>query len=143
MQAMPHHYRVSAEGGAEGLIELDSPGLDRLKTDAPGEFGGSGDCWSPETLLVGAVANCFILTFRALARKAGLAWSGLTVNADGCLDRTGTGIRFTRFEIVARLRLGGGDEGTARRLLEKAEQHCLITNSLSAESDLRTEIKQA
>lgn len=143
MQAMPHHYRVSAEGGAEGLIDLDSPGLDRLKTDAPGEFGGSGDYWSPETLLVGAVANCFILTFRALARQSGLAWSGLTVSADGCLDHAGNGLRFTHFGIVARLRLGDGDEGTARQLLEKAEQHCLITNSLSAESDLRAETEQA
>jgi hypothetical protein len=35
---------------------------------APAEFGGPGDQWSPESLLAGAIASCFALTFRFVAR---------------------------------------------------------------------------
>jgi organic hydroperoxide reductase OsmC/OhrA len=31
------------------------------------QLGGPGGQWSPETLLVAAAAECFILTFRAVA----------------------------------------------------------------------------
>ena len=43
------------------------------------EFGGPGDLWSPETMLAGAVAGCFILTFRAAARasSASIPWRKL------------------------------------------------------------------
>ena len=65
MQDLPHHYFASAEGTAEGDILLGAPGAPALRSASPAEFGGPGDRWSPETLLVGAVADCFILTFRA------------------------------------------------------------------------------
>jgi organic hydroperoxide reductase OsmC/OhrA len=38
-----------------------------LSTATPEEFGGPGDAWSPELLLLGAVESCFLFTFRAVA----------------------------------------------------------------------------
>ncbi|MEA5446617.1 OsmC family protein [Gammaproteobacteria bacterium AB-CW1] len=137
MQSLPHVYKASASGGPDGPMPLDSPGLATLDTDAPAEFGGSGDYWSPETLLVGAVANCFILTFRALSRHAKLEWTSLAVAVEGTLNKTDSGLRFTHFEIRVQ-----GDEsmGEAHHaVLENAKKHCLITNSLLAECSLRIE----
>ena len=50
--------------------------------------------------------------------------------------------RFTGFEILASLLVPPGtNEVRAWRLLEKAEESCLITNSLACEVDLKTIIE--
>ena len=75
MQDLPHHYNVSADAEAEGNIILKADNMPQLISAPPAEFGGPGDQWSPEHLLVAAVADCFILTFRAVARASKLEWS--------------------------------------------------------------------
>ena len=80
MQDLPHHYHVNASAEAEGNIALKAEDLPQLVTAPPAEFGGPGDQWSPETLLVGAVADCFILTFRAIARASKLEWTRLELS---------------------------------------------------------------
>jgi organic hydroperoxide reductase OsmC/OhrA len=144
MQEFPHHYRVAAAGAVDGDIELTADGLPRMRSASPAEFGGTGDLWSPETLLVGAVADCFILTFRAVARASKLAWTSLRCDVTGTLDRVDRATQFTRFEMRARLTVESGtDPDVARRALEKAERGCLISNSLRADIHLECEVKAA
>jgi peroxiredoxin-like protein len=141
MQQYPHHYPVSATARTEGNITTSSPELPDLLCAPPAQFGGPGDQWSPETLLVAAVADCFILTFRAIARASRLSWEDLRCDTEGVLDRVDGVTRFTRFVVRAQLTLpAGGDAEKARRLLEKAEHNCLITSSLSAECELECNI---
>lgn len=141
MADFPHRYRVRARGAGEGDVGLEAEKLPELRTAPPEEFGGPGDRWSPETLLVGAVADCFILTFRAVARASKLAWSDLDCDVEGTLDKAEGGVRFTAFRLRATLRIPEGtDEARARRLLDKAERNCLVTNSLVADSELEAEV---
>ena len=141
MQDLPHHYTVSASAKSDSNVTLSSHGLDDLDTAGPPEFGGPGDVWSPETLLVGAVADCLILSFRATARAARLEWNSLQCQATGTLDKIDRVTQFTSFDIDAELTIpAGGNEAKAERLLEKAEHHCLITNSMKAESRLKTRV---
>ncbi len=142
MQDLPHHYVVSASATAEQSVTLSSRGLDDLSTAGPAEFGGPGDLWSPETLLVGAVADCFVLSFRAIARAAKLEWISLDCEAVGMLDKVERVTQFTRFDVTAELSIPAGtDESKAHRLLEKAEKHCLITNSMKASSTLDATVR--
>jgi peroxiredoxin-like protein len=144
MQNLPHHYAVTAQAQAEGSVQLTSPGLDRIESAAPAEFGGPGDLWSPETLLVAAVVDCFILTFKAIARASKLDWLSLQCDADGVLDRPEKVTRFTEFRLRAVLEVAEGtNEDKAMRLLDKAEHSCLITNSLNSETHLVAEVKVA
>ena len=141
MQDLPHHYHVNASAEAEGHITLKAENLPQIVTAPPAEFGGPGDQWSPETLLVGAVADCFILTFRAVARASKLEWTGLECSAEGVLERVERVTRFTAFTVRASLRVPAGtDADKARRLLEKSEQSCLVTRSMLAESHLEPEV---
>lgn len=68
MQALPHHYSVTAAAAADGDVTLRSAGIPSLQSSSPVQFDGPGDRWSPETLLVAAVGDCLILTFKAIAR---------------------------------------------------------------------------
>lgn len=141
MTDFPHRYRARATGGASGDVSLESEKLPALTTAPPAEFGGPGDRWSPETLLVGAVADCFLLTFRAVARASKVDWQELACDVEGVLDRADGRTRFTELHVRARLTVPAEvDPERARRALEKAEKGCLVTNSLLAESHLEAEV---
>ena len=65
MHPFPHNYGVSAHATPVSDVAIEGATLPSIQSAPPAEFGGPGDRWSPETLLVAAVADCFILTFRA------------------------------------------------------------------------------
>ena len=141
MQDYPHHYRVSATGGNAGVVRVASPQLPSLETTPPPEYGGDPGYWSPETLLTAAVADCFVLSFRAVARASKLEWADLTCEVEGTLERVDRVVRFTHFDVSASLRITDTDgRDKATRCLEKAEQACLITNSLTAPTTLHCKV---
>jgi organic hydroperoxide reductase OsmC/OhrA len=144
MQEFPHHYRAVAAGRAEGNIELTSPGVPELASAAPAEFGGPGDQWSPETLLAAAVADCFILSFRAIARASKFDWISLSCDVDAVLEKVGKVTQFTEFRENVVLEVPADtDEAKAMRLLEMAERVCLVTNSLTGSTHLDATVKFA
>jgi len=142
MQQFPHHYQVNAQSAQEGSVQLSAENLPAIETAPPAQFGGPGNLWSPEDMLVGSIANCFILTFRAIARASRLEWTSLTCDVSGTLDRVERSTEFTEFTVSAQLTVPGStDHSKAQTLLEKAEQNCLITNSLKASCHLKTAIQ--
>ncbi|HVY82815.1 MAG TPA: OsmC family protein [Steroidobacteraceae bacterium] len=141
MHPYPHIYRVSAAGAPGGTVAVSSAALPTMTTAAPPEFDGPGGFWSPETQLCAAVADCFILTFRAVSRVMRLEWLQLDCRVEGTLERVGALSQFTRFATHATLTVPTGtDVAKARSLLERAEHTCLISNSLHGTRTLETEI---
>jgi organic hydroperoxide reductase OsmC/OhrA len=137
----PHTYEASASGRPTGAVPVASARLETLSTAPPAEFGGPGDRWSPETLLIASIADCFVLTLRALARAAGFRWLSVDCRVTGTLERVEGVTSFSRFVTHAKLVVPkGADEPTARGLLERAEHGCLISNSLLGERHLEAEI---
>lgn len=137
----PHQYSVTAAARETGSVSLTADRLPPLASSPPTQFGGPGDQWSPEDLLTAAVADCFVLSFRAIAAASKFPFQGLNVVVTGTLDRVERAMLFTGFDIRAKLEVPAGtDPERARRLLEKAEQTCLITNSLKSTVHLECEI---
>ncbi len=137
----PHHYQVNAKADNLSNVSLSSKGLETIESAPPAQFGGPGTLWSPESLLVAALADCFILTYRAIARASKLDWTQLSVEASGTLDRVERVTRFTSFTIVATLKTPAGvAEAKAQRLLQKAEQGCLISASVTAPVHLESSV---
>lgn len=129
----PHFYSVRAEADLENGVTVTSGGLPSLKTAPPPEFGGPGNAWSPETLAVAAVADCLALTFKAVAQARAFAYRRIACDVQGQLDRRDRMTSFTDFFVNVRIDLpdeSSADE--ARRLIDMARRHCLITNSLKA-----------
>jgi len=144
MQPFPHHYTVSAAANEDGDVAVTGARLPRLVSAPPAEFDGPGDRWSPETLVVGAVADCFVLTFRALAKLSKVSWTTLICDASGTVDRVDRITRFTALSMRVSLEVPEGtNEDQAERLLARAEQACLITNSLNAPCHVETAVRIA
>ncbi len=144
MKPLPHVYRARLSGSPEGYAPVSAEGLPELRTNAPADFDGPGDAWSPEHLLMAAVEACFLFTLRAVARASKVEWTALELSAEGTLDRKDGAMRFV--EIVLRPRLTiptGTDRERAMRVLEKSEKGCLISASLSTPVRLEAEIVSA
>ena len=132
MKPLPHRYEVSLAAGPTGHATLRSGGVPDLHTDAPTEFDGPGDAWSPEQLLLAAVESCFLLTFRAVANASGIAFTSIAVEGEGTVERAEGRTRFTEIVLRPRLALPAGIDATrVRRALEKAEHACLVSASLA------------
>lgn len=141
MHPFPHRYTVSAAAQPQGTVTLASPGLAALASTAPPEFDGPEGNWSPETLLAAAVVDCFVLSFRAVARASKYDWKDLAVDVEAVLERVDGVTRFTRFTTRARLTVAAdADAARGKTLLEKAEKVCLVTNSLNGERHLEAEV---
>lgn len=144
MQPLPHHYHVEARAQTNDAVTLSATGLPDIATAPPREFDGPGDHWSPEALLLAAVADCFVLSFRAVAAASKFEWISLTCETTGTLDRIDRQTRFTEILNKATLTVPtGSDENRAEALLTKAESICLVSNSLKVEVELKTSIRAA
>jgi len=142
MQGLPHEYTVSAVASDASTVTLHVENISDLEITAPANFGGPGNILSPEDLQTAAVASCFILSFKAIARASKLEWDSLNVDVSGTLDIVDRAMQFTQFTTRAHLSLpANSSRDKATRLLEKAEQSCLVTNSLKAETHLEIELE--
>ena len=144
MQELPHRYSVTAHAAPEGDAFLEAERLPLLASAPPTEFGGPGDRWSPETLLAAAVADCFVLTFRAIAAATPLPWVDVRCEVEGTLDRVGRVTRFTDILLRAYLRIpDGASPDHAQRVLARAKEKCLVSNSLIPPSRLEVVVEVA
>jgi organic hydroperoxide reductase OsmC/OhrA len=141
MHPFPHRYVVNAAVRPDGDVPLSAEGVRVIESAPPKEFDGPGNQWSPEGLLTAAVADCFVLGFRAIAHVSKYPWLSLESRTEGTLDRVDGKMRFTRFDTHARLHVPAGADGErAKKLLEKAELSCLVSNSLNSERHLTVEV---
>lgn len=144
MTPLPHRYEVHLAGEPAGYARISSPGLPELPTAPPADYGGPGDAWSPEHLLLASVQACFLFTLRAIARLSQLPFLALEVDAAGTVDHRDGTVRFTEIVLHPRLTVPAGtDHGRALRVLEKSEKACLVSASLSTPIRLQPEIIEA
>jgi len=140
-----YSYSTEVEWTGERHGTLCSPVLPCLTVDAPPEFKGHAGVWTPEHLFVGSVNTCFMTTFLAIAENSKLEFSDFEVKASGKLEKVeGQGLIMT--EIVLRPKLtihNARHHERAQRILEKAEKHCLISNSVKTRIRLEPEINVA
>lgn len=144
MSDFPHVYTTTAEGSNEVILELTSENLPPLSVTPPKEFGGPEGYWNPEALFSAAISTCFILTFKAISRGKKLVWDSITVDVDAYLDQTNNKLSFTRADIFVTLKIpasAAGTEDAYLRSLQRAEETCLITNSIKASLQLHPKIE--
>lgn len=144
---MENSYRYHAHAHwtlhKRGILEAEN--IPRtVNFAAPPEFGGEPGLWTPEHLLLGAVATCYVATFRAIAEKSKLVADHLEVFVDGVLAKDSGGFRFTEITLRPVITVERQEDAErAQRIAEKAERGCLISRSLSARISAIFEVKTA
>lgn len=132
-----HDYQVQVIGSGPktGKMEAQQDGLPAFEFSSPPEFGGPEGVWSPEHLYVAAISTCLMTTFHAIAEISKVDIVEYTDNASGLLER-GEDRLYSMPRVTLRPRIVIDDESKVEktlRLIEKAEQVCLISRSISSE----------
>ena len=126
-----------------GLVECDQTPVS-LEFSAPVEFQGDAGYWTPEHFLLGAVASCFVTTFRAIAELSKFEFASLEVSARGTVEKSADGYQFG--SIVIHPTLGVNQQEQSERglkLLGKAERACLISRSLKTAVQMKPRVEVA
>jgi organic hydroperoxide reductase OsmC/OhrA len=126
------HFPLAVEWIGERRVVARVEGKPAIEIMPPPVFKGTDpSAWSPEDFFVAAAASCLAVTFTGLAARAGFAYTGLRVDADGVAGRRADGrFGFTRLLLRLELETDPADETQARELAEKAEATCLVSASL-------------
>ncbi len=140
-----YFYTTEVEWTGERHGDLRAPVLPNLQVDAPPEFKGHDGVWTPEHLFVASVNTCFMTTFLAIAENSKLEVVSFKADAKGKLEKLdGQGFMMTEITLHPKLVISHArDAERANRILEKAEKHCLISNSIKTETKLEPEVSFA
>jgi peroxiredoxin-like protein len=138
-----HKYRVVAwwTSGQTGIAKSDSA-PNAIHFTAPPQFGGLEGRWTPEDLLMTALASCFTTTFHAIAGCSKFEYTDLAVEAEGIVSKTDPGYCFT--EIVIRPSLTIPNEEQRERaisLLHKAKDLCLVSRALATAQEFEARVE--
>src|SRR5262245_32456156 len=98
------------------------------KPPIPGSAGaryfGDEARYNPEDLMLASLAECHLLTYLALATKAGIRFAALSIEVSGTLGTTEGKTRLVRATLTARTRITAGDPEKARALHTEAHEQC-------------------
>jgi organic hydroperoxide reductase OsmC/OhrA len=137
MVSYPLHFEVSAGGGGgvDKPWRTGTQHTDRYTEAAiPPEFQGPGGGFSPEDLYAMSLVNCFVATFKVLAKNAQLTYEEVRAKGRLTVDRGENGRPWmSHIGIRVEVQSGGGDKAQAEQLLRKTAANCLILNSIRTE----------
>jgi len=139
-----HTFSVAAtwEGGRRGEVAAEDI-RPPIRFSTPPEFKGDPGYWTPEHLLLAAVASCYVATFYALAESK-LGFIGLEILVEGTLGKREGKMKFTSIVLKPTVRIARHEDGElANRLAAKAEEGCLIARSLACPVHLETSVRPA
>lgn len=138
-----HKYRVVAwwASGRTGIAKCDSA-TNVIHFAAPPQFGGMEGRWTPEHLILTALASCFTTTFQAIAEYSKFEYRDLQVEAEGEVRKAGSGYSFN--DIVIRPTLGILDQSkreSALALLNKAKAACMVSKCLATSPRVESRVE--
>ncbi len=153
MESYKYESTANWIGARNGIVH-DSSIFSPMAFSSPPEFHGEAGLWTPEHMLVAAVASCFITTFRAIAEISRFEAAALEVTVEGYVEdaersdqrlevsdltpetekimkKQGHSYSFTRMLVRPRLTVAKEvDRDRGLRLLEKAGRSCLVSRTL-------------
>ncbi len=140
-----HAYRVAAwwTSGRTGLAKSDSA-PNAIHFTAPTEFGGLEGRWTPEELLLAAIAGCYTTTLRAIAGAAQFNFTDLQVEASGSIRKAESGYAFSQIVLRPNLKIASVEERErALDLLKRAEKLCLVARAIGTELQFEPQLEVA
>jgi organic hydroperoxide reductase OsmC/OhrA len=142
--AAEYIYRVSAwwTSGRTGLAKCESS-PNTIHFSEAAELAGLQGRWTPEQLLLCALAGCFTTTFHEVARGAGFEFTDLEVEIESSVRRNrNTGCNFSEILIRPRLTVHSEElreQGLA--LLRKTKALCMISRAITIPQTLEGSVE--
>jgi len=142
--ASEYSYRVSAwwTSGRTGLAKCESS-PNTIHFSEAAELGGLQGRWTPEQLLLCALAGCFTTTFHEVARAAKFEYTDLEVEVEGTVHRNrSTGCNFDEILLRPRLTVQSDEQREAGLgLLRRTKAVCMISRAITVPQTLEPTVE--
>lgn len=106
-----------------------------LPVDAAPDWGGDPDLTNPEQALAASLSSCHMMTFLALAAKAGWPVASYDDHAVAHLGKNAKGqMCVTRIDLHPRVRFDAGfavEPRAMEQMQDRAHRYCFVANSLA------------
>lgn len=137
-----HYYKTSIKWDEGRIGTLSSETLDSFKVATPPEFPkGVPNTWSPEHLYVASINVCLMTTFLAIAENSKLEFISFSCESKGQLERVDGRFMISEVELLPEIKVKNErDKERAGRIIVKAEEHCLVSNSVKTKITLNPNI---
>ncbi len=146
METQYYNVNTNWENSLKGILcspELNEKNGICIEVATPKEFPkGIAGIWSPEHLFVAAVNGCLMTTFLAVAENSALKFTSFNCQAKGKLETVEGKLMIS--EILLKPMVVIHDENhrdKAIRILKKAENACLISNSITSKITMEITIE--
>ena len=138
-----HHYKTKVKWEEGRIGTLSSPTLDSFKVATPPEFPkGVPNTWSPEHLFVASINICLMTTFVAIADNSKLEFESFECEGVGKLEKVDGKFMISEVELNPIVKIKyDKDKERAERIISKAENLCLISNSAKSKIILNPQIE--
>ena len=137
-------WKKGGEGVEVGNHRVEFERRPAVEVSAAAQYRGDPSKLNPEELFLASLASCQMLTYLALASRAGVDVLAYEDGADATLAIADRKMRVT--EVVLRPRItisGSAEEAKARSLVEAAHDGCFIANSVACAVRTEAEILRA
>ncbi|MFI9649331.1 OsmC family protein [Streptomyces sp. NPDC052040] len=117
------------------------PAVAQVALSADPAFRGSPERLNPEQLVVMAASSCQMLSFLAVAARAGVNVLDYEDEATSHLDLTAEPTRLGVIRLAVTVTVATGtDEVAVQELAEQAHHECYVANSLSVPVEVTTTV---
>jgi organic hydroperoxide reductase OsmC/OhrA len=140
-----NRFRVVAwwASGRTGIAKSASA-PNAIHFTSPPAFGGLEGRWTPEDLLLSALASCYTTTFRTLAEYSKFVYTDLQVEVEGLIGKAETGYNFLELSICVDVTIAQeAEQERAIKLLHKAQDLCLVSRALAIKQTFKPVAKIA
>jgi organic hydroperoxide reductase OsmC/OhrA len=116
-------------------------GINETEIGPPQEYGGSPNSLNPEEMFVASVNSCIMLVFYHFANKYEVEIASYHSDAEGKVEKTKNGLRFTNVEVRAKVSLVNADSAAKiEEIAQLAERYCLVSGSLACPVQYNVEV---
>ena len=139
-----HWQRTEPElkpGAYSGEHTVQFNDIIELQVDAAPDYGGDASCTNPEQALASALSSCHMLTFLALAAKAGWPVASCYARTVAYLGKNPKGqMSITRVDLHPVVHFDTGfsvDAAEMEKMHDRAHRYCFIANTLADSVEIK------
>jgi len=136
-------FKNTVYKNSDQLAKTAMSGISEAEVGPPPEYGGDPNSLNPEEMLVAAVNSCIMLVFFHFAKKYEVEVASYHSDAEGKVEKTKNGLRFTNVEVRAKVSVASAASSPKiEEIAQLAEKYCLVSGSLACPVQYNVEVAE-
>jgi len=121
---------VSKQEGKSAKTAMS--GISETEVGPPAAYGGEPQALNPEEMFVASINSCIMLVFYHFVKKYKVDIRSYSSQAQGKVEKTKNGLRFTSVEVNAEVLLNDNNQAEKiEEIAQLAEKYCLVSGSVA------------